>query len=626
MNVVVKIQGRAALPVRALPAVSKRRLLTPVLAAHLLGETHESTICRHGPLTAYHRVDGQILPVSKDTWVQDVLADMLAISDEVRSKFSSRRELLQRDGPDNEERVSWRRRSLEALPAGAFVWQDEYEMVHYRAWRGQAQGLINAVRHLAGAPESDAADPDDITLLNEASAMARAAGGERMNAYAVGLEILSRWRMPDYQPIQKPAVEELILDGFESRTVTRAIPRASIEGKECPMSAVIQIQGRQAIPVRAVPWLTHRVVLDEKEVAEALAWGRGHRKSTGLIAYRRDGLSVHPIRETFWENEVVPKLRGLWARLKAQCESTDEAVTAEATHEIRTRAPYLLPADAFVWRDDFEKYYGMHFGEEGISLLDEEHRLVPQALAAHRLALEFNPYIPPPDSAVVFEAFESERAMRHIASDFEGKWAILREQIDLREADLLDSEDPAEDRQARQAELARAKHRLELLRATQPTDLQHVAEVKYSVAAMAKQTNHAPTRPEDPTGQKRRVFAAVNAEIDGRMPYTAEEHPGFGAASPGVADTKTVCTPSSDMPRPLAGSAIHPTTGTTEQPRPPYAWTDEFKAEVRAYRRMHGLKKTAEHFRVSQSMISKRVPAEPSRAAKATDWASQLKR
>jgi hypothetical protein len=38
-------------------------------------------------------------------------------------------------------------------------------------------------------------------------------------------------------------------------------------------------------------------------------------------------------------------------------------------------------------------------------------------------------------------------------------------------------------------------------------------------------------------------------------------------------------------------------------------WTDERKAEVRAYRDAHGLKATAEHYRVSQATISKHVPA-----------------
>ncbi len=52
-------------------------------------------------------------------------------------------------------------------------------------------------------------------------------------------------------------------------------------------------------------------------------------------------------------------------------------------------------------------------------------------------------------------------------------------------------------------------------------------------------------------------------------------------------------------------------------------WTDERKAEVRDYRAKHGLKKTAEHYGVSQATISKHVPAEK---AKDEMWARLVKK
>lgn len=38
-------------------------------------------------------------------------------------------------------------------------------------------------------------------------------------------------------------------------------------------------------------------------------------------------------------------------------------------------------------------------------------------------------------------------------------------------------------------------------------------------------------------------------------------------------------------------------------------WTDARKAEAKIYRKKHGLKKTAEHYQVSQATISKHIPA-----------------
>lgn len=49
-------------------------------------------------------------------------------------------------------------------------------------------------------------------------------------------------------------------------------------------------------------------------------------------------------------------------------------------------------------------------------------------------------------------------------------------------------------------------------------------------------------------------------------------------------------------------------------------WTDERKNEARAYRAKHGLKKTAEHYEVSQTTISKHIPAGKAKPKKATHF------
>lgn len=58
-------------------------------------------------------------------------------------------------------------------------------------------------------------------------------------------------------------------------------------------------------------------------------------------------------------------------------------------------------------------------------------------------------------------------------------------------------------------------------------------------------------------------------------------------------------------------TAIASTTETVRAPATgtPKVWTDERKAEARAYREKHGLKKTAEHYGVSETTISKHIPA-----------------
>lgn len=59
---------------------------------------------------------------------------------------------------------------------------------------------------------------------------------------------------------------------------------------------------------------------------------------------------------------------------------------------------------------------------------------------------------------------------------------------------------------------------------------------------------------------------------------------------------------------------VQPFTGTAK------VWTEERKAEARAYRDRHGLKKTAEHYKVSETTISKHIPAGKAKAKKATPF------
>ena len=62
--------------------------------------------------------------------------------------------------------------------------------------------------------------------------------------------------------------------------------------------------------------------------------------------------------------------------------------------------------------------------------------------------------------------------------------------------------------------------------------------------------------------------------------------------------------------QPPTSGQLPKATGTIKR------WTEELKAEVRTYRKKHGLQKTAEHYGVSQTIISRHVPAEK----KAPDW------
>ncbi|WP_096697780.1 hypothetical protein [Polaromonas sp. AER18D-145] len=92
-------------------------------------------------------------------------------------------------------------------------------------------------------------------------------------------------------------------------------------------------------------------------------------------------------------------------------------------------------------------------------------------------------------------------------------------------------------------------------------------------------------------------------------------------------------------PRPVQTLATAPAAVVTPEPqREPVVfesasdapaskvWTDERKADARAYREKHGLKKTAEYYRVSQATISKHIPAEKEKPTVLGPWGGLRKK
>lgn len=155
------------------------------------------------------------------------------------------------------------------------------------------------------------------------------------------------------------------------------------------MHVTIEINGRQALPVRAIPLLTDWRGLSPDQVAQILAGDSDHRPSfDGLTAYRLhpDG-STEPIPQRWWASWVVRKLQ-----------ATSDAIKAKQTsHETgyqqwRRESLAQLPAGVFVWRDEFEAAHADEYGPEGMRARGNPEGFDP---APH--ALDFNPQ---PDPAI----------------------------------------------------------------------------------------------------------------------------------------------------------------------------------------------------------------------------------
>ena len=68
------------------------------------------------------------------------------------------------------------------------------------------------------------------------------------------------------------------------------------------MNVIVKIQGREAIPVRAIPLLTNWQTMTPDVVALALAWHESQYRFHGLCAFRNESAEVKPIAATWWES------------------------------------------------------------------------------------------------------------------------------------------------------------------------------------------------------------------------------------------------------------------------------------------------------------------------------------
>lgn len=157
------------------------------------------------------------------------------------------------------------------------------------------------------------------------------------------------------------------------------------------MKVLVSIGGREAIPIRAIPFLTNWEVLSPDVIAEVLAGESDYfRAFLGLRAYRMEKGHAKVIAPSFWENCVLRDLRAL----------SDRTRRKEVTHEDgyshwRSESFLMLPAGAFVWRDEFESRFWKMYGPDGetVAQANTDGELV--FLPRHKdIKLDFEPFIP----------------------------------------------------------------------------------------------------------------------------------------------------------------------------------------------------------------------------------------
>lgn len=174
------------------------------------------------------------------------------------------------------------------------------------------------------------------------------------------------------------------------------------------MNVIIKINGREAIPVRAIPLLTNWETMSPDVVAQALAWDDHQYRFHGLNAFRREGSEVKHIAATWWENFPCEELDALHAELKRK-EDAGLISEKQGYRDWMQGALPILPAGAFVWRDEFEPLHIRRHSPRALCKMSDtaSNGVMPEAEQARRVALDFDPYIPEPEKRrIVMEGFE----------------------------------------------------------------------------------------------------------------------------------------------------------------------------------------------------------------------------
>lgn len=117
----------------------------------------------------------------------------------------------------------------------------------------------------------------------------------------------------------------------------------------------VWIGGREALPVRAIPYVTGWQRFSPDAVAACLAGATDFFMCARLTAYRISGNEPIQVTPRQWD-AVVVKLKGFAAELRRQ--HGDDEIGDDIGYDAwRSGAVKILPDDAFVWLDELETEY-----------------------------------------------------------------------------------------------------------------------------------------------------------------------------------------------------------------------------------------------------------------------------
>jgi len=148
------------------------------------------------------------------------------------------------------------------------------------------------------------------------------------------------------------------------------------------MKLIVRVDGHDAIPVRAIPFLTDWQKFTPVELAAVLAQFEDAILANGmrnLGAYRVTDDGVVAIPAHWWSRFTYRELQALSDSIKARQETSETGY-----QDWRMQSVGVLPSGVFVWRDEFETGYAQS--------IDKWQRVAGTVLKG--LELNLNPFLP----------------------------------------------------------------------------------------------------------------------------------------------------------------------------------------------------------------------------------------
>jgi hypothetical protein len=158
------------------------------------------------------------------------------------------------------------------------------------------------------------------------------------------------------------------------------------------MKATVVIDGREAVPVRAIPFVTGWRLSPDMIAKDLAKEGHRRRFKETLQAFQYDPENRHPLTLPDEWDQILVRLNALNVMLDRSNGGERDEITYARW---RDESPGCLPRGCFVWRDEFETTYRKGHTSAARHDIDEES-----------LPLNFFPLVPTELEAVVMEGFQ----------------------------------------------------------------------------------------------------------------------------------------------------------------------------------------------------------------------------